>query len=292
MYWKELNSPGLFWDEEPIRSHALLMDAFHEITKDASLENKMRTWLIRQKETQQWSTSAGTAEACRTLLRDPGILMKDATDLTVKFGTTVIRPKPIEAGTGFTRITIPGNRVSSTMAEVDIHLSGQSDTTAPTPWGAMYWQYMEDLDKVTPVSGPLTIRKKLFIERITDKRMVLEPLTEGTTVHAGEKIIVQLEVRTERNLEFVHLKDMRAAALEPDQVISSYHWTKGASYYQANKDASMHFYFDQLPKGTYLFTYSMHVQQKGYFQNGIATLQCLYAPVFNSHTSSLRFRVE
>jgi hypothetical protein len=85
---------------------------------------------------------------------------------------------------------------------------------------------------------------------------------------------------------------MRAAALEPDHVISSYHWTKGAVYYQANKDASMHFYFDQLPKGTYLFTYSMHVQQKGYFQNGIANLQCLYAPVFNSHTSSLRFRVE
>lgn len=292
MYWKEFNSPGHYWDEEPIRSHALLMDAFYEITKDASMENKLRTWLIRQKETQHWSTSAGTAEACRTLLRDTGILLQEATDLTVKFGSNVIRPKTTEAGTGFTRITIPGNRVTSSMAEVDIHLNDRRDTAAPTPWGALYWQYMEDLDKVSPASGPLSIRKKLFIERTSDQGLVLDPLAEGSTVHIGEKIIVQLEVRTDRNLEFVHLKDMRAAALEPVQVTSGYHWTKGTLFYQANKDAAMHFYFDLLPKGTHVFTYTMYAQQKGTFQNGIAHVQCLYAPVFSSHSASLRFHAE
>jgi uncharacterized protein YfaS (alpha-2-macroglobulin family) len=42
-----------------------------------------------------------------------------------------------------------------------------------------------------------------------------------------------------------------------------------------------------LPKGVYVFEYSTRVQHRGQYQTGVAEIQCMYAPEFNSHSESL-----
>jgi uncharacterized protein YfaS (alpha-2-macroglobulin family) len=108
----------------------------------------------------------------------------------------------------------------------------------------------------------------------------------------GDKAIVRLTVRADRDLEYVMLKDMRAACMEPAEQLSGTKWKQDVVYYQTTKDASTNFYFYNLPKGTYVFEYPLYVTATGEYSTGITTIQCLYAPEFVSHTSGGRIVVK
>jgi uncharacterized protein YfaS (alpha-2-macroglobulin family) len=49
---------------------------------------------------------------------------------------------------------------------------------------------------------------------------------------------------------------------------------------------------DYLPKGTYVFEYSTRIQHKGKYQSGMASIQSMYAPEFNSHSQSFELEVK
>ncbi len=159
-------------------------------------------------------------------------------------------------------------------------------------WGAVYWQYFEDLDKITAHASPLSIQKKLFLETYTDEGPLLIPVNDGDVLRPGDKVISRIEIRTDRDMEFVHMKDMRAAALEPRNFLSGYHWQGGMGYYESIRDASVNFFFSYLRKGTWVFEYPLNVTQKGTFSNGISTIQCMYAPEFASHSEGVSIKVE
>ena len=40
-------------------------------------------------------------------------------------------------------------------------------------WGAVYWQYFENLDKITPAKTPLSLERELYVERNTASGPVL-----------------------------------------------------------------------------------------------------------------------
>ena len=157
-------------------------------------------------------------------------------------------------------------------------------------WGALYWQYFEDLDKITFAETPLSIRKALYVRVNTGAGPVLKPLEES--IRTGDEIIVRVEIRVDRDMEYVHLKDMRAAALEPVNVISGYRYQGGLGYYETTGDAATSFFMERLPKGTYIFEYPLVASQKGEFSNGVTTIQCMYAPEFSSHSEGIRIKVE
>jgi hypothetical protein len=56
-------------------------------------------------------------------------------------------------------------------------------------------------------------------------------------------------LNTDRAMEFIHIKDMRAAGFEPTDVLSGYQWKNNLGYYQSTKDASTNFYIQYMPKG-------------------------------------------
>ncbi|MDD3788924.1 MAG: hypothetical protein PHO94_09565 [Petrimonas sp.] len=173
------------------------------------------------------------------------------------------------------------------MGQVKIENKGN----APS-WGALYWQYYEDLDKITKTDASLDVEKLLFVEKTDASGKKLIPITENNPLKVGDKVIVRLTVRTDRDMEFVHLKDMRAAAFEPVEQLSGVKWQGGTIYYQTSKDASTNFYFDTLPRGTYVFEYGVFVTRTGDYSNGITTIQCMYAPDFKSHTAGIRVEVK
>ena len=160
-------------------------------------------------------------------------------------------------------------------------------------WGGLYWQYFENLDKIkTFEETPLQLKKQLFREEASDTGPVLRPIGANTTLHPGDKVVVRIELRVDRDMEYVHLKDMRASSFEPLNVLSSYKWQGGLGYYESTRDAATNFFFDQLYKGTYVFEYAVRATHKGNFSNGITSIQCMYAPEFSSHSEGIRVDVD
>ena len=172
------------------------------------------------------------------------------------------------------------------------NLSPKAEGNNSPTFGAVYWQYFEDLDKITTASTPLQLVKKMFVEKNSDRGPVLTPVNEGDILKVGDKIKVRIELRVDREMEYVHMKDMRASAMEPVNVLSSYKWQGGLGYYETTKDASTNFFFSNLRKGTYVFEYPLFITHAGNFSNGLTTIQCMYAPEFSSHSEGIRITVE
>ena len=148
------------------------------------------------------------------------------------------------------------------------------------------------MDRITPAQTPLSLSKNLFREVNTSKGPVLEAVTDNKALKVGDKVVVRVILKTDRDMEYIHLKDMRASAFEPVNVLSGYRWQDGLGYYESTRDAATHFFIHYLPKGTYVFEYKLNATQKGEFSNGITSVQCMYAPEFAAHSEGIRVKVE
>jgi TonB-dependent SusC/RagA subfamily outer membrane receptor len=298
MYWKDTYTS--FWYLSPIEYQSLMISLFNEVNeqqKDPSLTKEigdMQTWLLLNKQTNNWRTTVATADACYALLTGTDLL-NVANKFTIQLGTTTLNnnTQKVEEGTGYFKKRLEARLIKPEMGNITI--TTQSIPTPLNPpsvsFGNIYWQYFEDLDKITEASSPLTLHKNLFIEKNSDKGKILTPLNEGDELKVGDKIIVRLELKSDRDMEYLHLKDMRAACMEPVNVISGYKWQDGLGYYEATQDASTNFFIGNLKKGVYVFEYPLYTTHTGTFSVGIATIQCMYAPEFSSHSEGIKVRV-
>jgi uncharacterized protein YfaS (alpha-2-macroglobulin family) len=297
MYWKEWTNGGYYWQQAPIESQAMMIEAFTDIDKNNTTIDDLKTWLLKQKQTQNWKTTKATAEACYALLLNGNDWLTEEKEVTVNLGNSTIKSTDngTEAGTGYFKNSIEGAKVKPEMGNIIVTLNSSSPkplNQLSTSWGAVYWQYFEDLDKITSAETPLKLKKQLFIERNSDKGPVLEAITDGAQLKVGDKIKVRIELKADRDMEYVHMKDLRAACMEPVNVLSEYKYQGGLGYYESTKDASTNFFFNYLNRGTYVFEYPLFVTHAGNFSNGITTIQCMYAPEFSAHSEGIRVIVE
>ncbi len=296
MYWKDFNKGGYYWYQAPIESQAMMIEAFTDIDCNRNTIDDLKTWLLKQKQTQNWGTTKATAEACYALLLNGSDWLSEEKVVEIKLGNTTIKSTDDknEAGTGYFKKRIEAEKVNPQMGNitVDVKSANNQSIKNSTSWGSAYWQYFEDLDKITSAETPLKLVKKLFIEKNSDKGPILEAIKDGDIIKVGDKIKVRIELRSDRDMEYVHMKDMRASCMEPTNVISEYKYQGGLGYYESTKDASTNFFFSWIPKGTYIFEYTLFVMHQGNFSNGITTIQCMYAPEFTSHSEGVRVNVE
>jgi Bacterial Alpha-2-macroglobulin MG10 domain len=308
MYWKDwANGGGYYWHQAPIESQAMMIEAFTDIDGSVTTIDDLKTWLLKQKQTQNWKTTKATAEACYALLLSPltpdggkaqGSVLNSEKDVTIKLGDLIINSadSKTEAGTGYLKKRIDGEKVKSEMGNIEVTTKLVESKSPPSGdlggWGSVYWQYFEDLDKITSAETPLKLKKQLYKEVNTDKGPSLVAIKDGDELKVGDKIKVRIELKVDRDMEYVHMKDMRAACMEPTNVISEYKWQGGLGYYESTKDASTNFFFSWLSRGSYVFEYPIFVTHTGNFSNGITTIQCMYAPEFTSHSEGIRVSVE
>jgi hypothetical protein len=290
MYFK--NDRGYYWFQAPIETQALLIEAFDEISDDQESVDLMKVWLLKQKQVQGWKTTKATAEACYALLLRGNHWLEDSQLPTIKIGESVLQLENnptihIEEGTGYFKTSWKEEEIDTEMAEIEV--TNNNDVVS---WGSVYWQYFEQLDKITQADSPLNIKKQLFLELDSETGKKLTPINENTELKPGDKVIVRIEIRVDRDMEFVHLKDMRAAGLEPINVLSTHKYQDGLWYYESTRDLATNFFMDRLPKGTYVFEYPLRVNHRGDFSNGITTIQSMYAPEFSSHSEGIRVEVE
>ncbi|MBN2682231.1 MAG: hypothetical protein JXR58_06955 [Bacteroidales bacterium] len=289
MFWKD--NVGYYWYEAPIERQALLIELFDEVAKDNKAVDDMKVWLLKQKQTQDWKTTKATVEAVYALLLRGADWLESDQMVEIQLGDQIIDPKKldgvqVEAGTGYFKTSWGKGEITPEMGKVKITKKDEG-----VAWGALYWQYFEQLDKITPAETPLKLEKKLFVEKMTDRGKVIEPISKNK-LKVGDKIIVRIELRCDRAMEYVHMKDMRASGFEPVNVISRYKYQDGLGYYESTKDAATNFFISYLPKGTYVFEYALRVSHKGDFSNGITSIQCMYAPEFGSHSEGIRVKID
>lgn len=286
MYWKE--NYGYYWYQAPIESQAMMIEMYAEVTNDTKAVDKLKLWLLKQKQTTRWSTTKATSEACYALLMKGTDFLSENAKPIIKLGTQELKltESNTEAGTGYFKTAFEGKDIKKDMGQVSV-----TNTSKIANWGAMYWQYFENMDKITQANTSLTIDKQLFIHQRTDKGDQLLAIDQNN-LKIGDLLTVRIMIKTDRNLEYVHLKDMRSAGFEPTNVLSGYRWKNGLGYYESTRDASTNFFVSYLSKGTYVFEYDLRVSHKGEFSNGITSIQCMYAPEFSSHSEGLRVMVK
>jgi hypothetical protein len=285
MFWRDLEL-SWWWFRAPIETQAMMIEAFDEVMNDAQAVEDCKVWLLKQKQTQDWKTTRATADAVYALmLRGSTLLASDAL-VEVSLAGETIKPDKVEAGTGFFEQRFSGAEIKPDMGNITVKKIDQG-----VSWGSVHWQYLEDMTKVTPYeTTPLKLKKALFIKDATRQGQVLKPVTGPLAV--GDELVVRIELRADRDMEYVHLKDQRGSGTEPVNVLSGYKFRDGLAYYESTRDTASHFFIDYLPKGVYIFEYSTRVQLKGKYQTGIASIQCMYAPEFNSHSESFDMEVK
>ena len=290
MYWRQ--DAGWFWYEAPIETQAMVIEAFNTIGNDPKSVEEMKIWLLKQKQTTRWPTSSATAEAIYALLFSGDDLLTEEKIVSVWVGGEPVNPKKVEGmkiepGTGYFKSTWSGAEVKPEMGEIKV-----DNPNRGIGWGAAYWQYFEDLDKITNADSPLSVKKVFFMEVSTDSGKILTPLEAGQKLQVGDRVVMQLVLRTDRDMDYVHVKDMRATALEPVASLSGYTYNGGLWFYQNISDVSVEFFIRSMRKGTYVVEYPLKVTQKGDFSNGIASIQSYYAPEFAAHSEGMRIQVK
>ncbi|WP_226064645.1 alpha-2-macroglobulin family protein [Kaistella polysaccharea] len=286
IYWKQnLNDWG--WYNSKTVNHAGALEAFNKLTPtDETFIEEMKIWLITQKEVNSWGSSRGTAEVIFTILNSGKSWTSSESDkATIIWGGKELINSDTKA-TGYVKSTLEGENIDKKLGTVTV--------TKPGPGivqGGLFWQYYEDLDKIKSSESYLSITKELYKKVKTVNGEELVKIAENSPLKVGDKVTVRMILNTDRNMEFIHLKDMRAAGFEPLNVISGYEWKNGFGYYQSTKDASTNFYIEYMPKGKYVFEYDYICNASGIFSNGITTLQNYYAPQMNAHTKGTKVTI-
>lgn len=290
MYWKANETAGWYWYQAPVETQALLIEAFHEVANDKKSVDEMKVWLLKQKQTTSWKSTKATAEACYALLLQGKDWIKSDKLVTVNMNKKEINPQTlnamVEPGTGYYKVNWNTNEIQQEMGKIEL-----IKTDNGPAYGAMYWQYFEDLDKISGATTALQLTKNLFKEVNTNEGKKLIQINDNTPLQVGDVVKVRMELRTDRNLEYVHLKDLRAAGFEPINVLSQYKYQDGLGYYESTKDVATHFFMDWMQKGIYVFEYEMRATIAGNFSNGITSIESMYAPEFKSHSKGERVAI-
>jgi uncharacterized protein YfaS (alpha-2-macroglobulin family) len=286
MFWAN-NTTQAFLFQSATCIHTFIMEAFLETGAKPDEMDEMKLWLLKQKQTQEWESVPATVSAIHVLLNTGTNWLESEGKTAIQWGNQSVDMQEGEAGTGYIKVVRDAASITPDLSQVKI----VKEDAAPG-WGALYRQYFEDLDKIVSAKTELNVEKSLFIEAITSVGKTLQAITQERPLRVGDKVIVRLTVRSERDLEYVLLKDLRASCFEPAEQLSGIRWKQSTVYYQTTRDASMNFYFYNLPKGVYVFEYPLYVNNSGDYSNGITTIQCLYAPELISHTSGGRVTVK
>ncbi len=290
MYWKDFTEHGYYWYQSPIEGMAMMIAAYEELKNDKASADEQRLWLLKNKQVNSWKTTKATADACYALLYGNASLSAQP-EVDISLGSQPVKSDINIPGMEYIKASYAPDHMPSGLEQVSVKISKQEPDAIS--WGAVYWQYFEDMDKVQSDSeNILNIEKKVYRKVHTDQGEKLILLQEGDKLHVGDKLTVRLNIRADRDLEYVHIKDARAGCVEPVDVLSHYVYGRGLPHYRSTGDISTNFFADHISLGSYVLEYDAFVSQRGSFSMGMASVQCMYAPEYGAHSQGARVEVE
>ncbi|WP_130734215.1 MG2 domain-containing protein [Flavobacterium sp. J27] len=285
MHWIE-NKTSWYWYQSPIETQALLIEAFHEVNQDEKTIDQMKVWLLKNKQSKNWKTTKATTEAIYALLLRGTEWTSIKGETQFKIGNEKMNIKKLneqekESEIGYLKLNWKAPEISKEMAEISI----ENQSKIPG-YGGIYWQYFETLENIKESNNKaLLITKKLFKKEQTTTGIILKNI-DDKSLKIGDIVTVQLSLQVFEDIEYIHLKDVRASCFEPIDVLSKQEWNDNLHYYKSTKDVATHFFFDKINKGYYILEYDVRVNNSGVFNDGIATIQSMYAPEFSAHSKN------
>ena len=260
--------------------HTAAIEAVAEVDADnRALLSGLRRWLLQQKRTQMWESSICTVNAIHALLHGQSEVLAETRpdELTLSYGKrkvkvstasssypdgqTAAAPAPAALGyikTTYTNIQAPGS----------ITVRRENTTEA---WGAVYASYLTPYADASASSTGLSVRRTL----------------SSTAPKAGDRITTRYVITADRDYEYVCLSADHAACAEPALSRSGFRYQGGLGYYMAMHDARTDYFFDHLPKGTYVLEETAYIDRRGRYTTGLVRIQCLYAPEFGGKDSAV-----
>ena len=294
MYWRD-NKAGWFFYQRPVETQALLIETFREVTPQDTLSvAQMQQWLLKQKQTTRWSSDIATLRAIQALMpvggKEKWVPAKGSDKIVVKGKALAdtLKVDVADGSAGYLRHTYRGDSLASLARGNSVSTTIRRDAKGVS-WGALYYQYTEQMDKIPASETGITLTRTLYKVEADGS---LTELKEGRGVSVGDRLRVRLNVQCDRNMEYVELKEFRAACLEPVSTASGWVWTSGLSYYVAVNNSHNAVYIDRLEKGKYIIDADYYVTNPGSFTLAPSVLQCLYAPEFRATSPGQRLTVK
>jgi uncharacterized protein YfaS (alpha-2-macroglobulin family) len=278
------NNGGYYWQRDKIGTHSMLLTFYKEMNAASMEIEELRLWLLLNKRSNHWGHTKNTAMATYAMLLTGEDFTADTSVPKVKIGKITVmsedlmnKGKNLIPFMGYFKQSWSKGEITKDLASLEIEKS-----TATPSYGALYWQYFENIEKVEQSANPdIDITRRY--ELVVAGRKGAE-YHKASSYSVGDRIRVTLTFETKNDLEYVHLKDLRPSGFEPLENLSRHSWDQGLWYYQSPRDASMNFFIDKLPRGSYTMTYEVFATAKGRFSAGNATIQCMYAPEMVAHS--------
>ena len=249
-----------------VQTHVQVIEAFQEVKpSERQLLNGMTEWLLQQKRTQQWEEPVKTVNAVYALLQDGSQPLEKGNSDVLKLREgqkTHIFVTP-HTSVGYLRDSLS----VSVPRELRVEKHGQG-----LSWGAVYATYQMPMDSVRASWQGFRIRREV----------------SSPQPKVGDRLHVRYTITADRDYEFVQLTAPRSAAAEPDASLSGYRYQSGLGYYRQIRDDRTEYYFDRMPKGTYVIEEDWLISRMGNYQTGPVVIKCLYAPEYRSFTGSER----
>ncbi|MFA6871051.1 MAG: alpha-2-macroglobulin family protein [Bacteroidaceae bacterium] len=265
-----------------IATQTLVLEVMHQLAPDPQWEEQLKRWLLLQKRVQQWRSPLATVDAIAALLLEEDNRLQEM-PLTLTYGKQQIHSD--KDGVGSIKVTFTDNQI---LAKQPVVIQKENDGLA---WGAVYAQFLEETSKIKASRGVLQMERQLLLLRADGALKKGVPILPGMVLHNGDKVVTRLTIHVAQDVDYVQLMDQRAACMEAEQPLSGTVHQPSVSYYKSMKDATTHYFFEQLKKGTYVIEESYFISRSGVYQSGIATLQSAYAPSFISVAPSILLKV-
>ena len=273
MWWPSIENSNT-WDIDRIKAHTNILDAYAQITPSNNDIDKMRQWLIINKEANDWGNSLATSYVIYTLLNTGSRWTNKALGYEITLNNESINTSHFDKITGYLRSDISKQSPSNKKLVIVKHSNQPA-------WGAVYRQYNATMSDIKAVEGnDISIEKKILKLDANSNNWI-----EAKKFNIGDKIRIQLTIKTYRDFEYITITDERAACFEPCEQLPKPIFTEGIYFYRENRDDATNIFVTNLPKGTYLLNYDMFVNNEGEFSSGIATIQSQYAPQITAHSA-------
>jgi uncharacterized protein YfaS (alpha-2-macroglobulin family) len=301
------------WYNDTIETHAYALRTLSELAPKDARRHGLVQWLLLNKKLNHWSSTRGTAEVIYALvgyLESEGALgIEESARVSVgprqrTFRFLPDRVGPVVEDTGATppapprtapgpeaparsnQLVIPGPEVDPrSMSEVVVEKE-----TKGFLFASATWQFSTEKLPAEARGDLFSVTRAYFLRVQEGGKWRLVPLAEGTQLHPGDQLEVQLSIRSRAAAEYVHLRDPRPAGCEPENLYSGWKW-EILSVYEEIRDSGANYFFEWLPAGEYTFRHRLRVNMAGTFRVAPAELQSMYAPEFVAYSAGAVVKV-
>jgi hypothetical protein len=289
-YWAPEDRAWL-WYNDTIETQAWALRTLTEITPDDPRATGLVQWLFLNKKLNHWKSTRATAEVLYSLAvyLEREHLIGAPQQVKVELGgrTTTFDFEPDRYTGKKNQIVLPGDEIRP---ERDSKVVVEQ-TTPGTAFASATWHFSTEQLPEEARGDLFHVERRWFRRVKTGPEVTLTPLAEGERLAVGDELEVQLSITAKAAAEYVHLRDPRAAGLEPDTSKSGWRWDLGIAWYQETRDSGTDFFFEQLPAGEYTLKYRLRAATAGTFRAAPAQLDSMYAPEFVAYSSGERLTI-